>query len=415
MKAGEHACTLCAGRVTDLLDFGPQPVCNRFLPAPDANEYSHDLALGQCESCALVQIVDPVPIAELASRYEWVVYREPEDHLDALARVIAELPGITPESVVAGLSTVDDSLLRRLRQLGLSRQWRLDTAIDLGEDVYPPGVQLVQARLDAGLASRLAATHGRPDVLIGRFLLEHAQDASRFLAGIKALIGDGGYVVVEVPDCRKAQETGDYSAVWEEHALYFTEVTLQEAFRRSGFEVVRFVAYPYAIQDSLVLIARPTAAPAAAADALGEERARWRAWVRELPGTRARVRRFLGDRARGGRLAMFGAAQRGCSFINLLELQSELHAVLDDDPRKQGYYMPGSRAPILPSSALQDGGYTLCLLAARPESQEQLRRAHASFSKAGGSFISIYPDATSGLPLLTHIETGKNEDHKIQS
>lgn len=402
MEASSRPCALCGGRLTDILDFGEQPLCNRFLTSRDDAEYLHPLALGQCARCALIQILNPVPPTELSSRFEWIAYREPEDHLDALASVIAALPGMRSGPTAAGLSSVDDSLLRRLRERVSAKTWRIDVGDDLDADAYPPAVQLVQQKLSVRFAEALATRYGRPKAVIGRFVLEHAHDVRRFLAGVRSLVADDGYVIFEVPDCEKAQVTRDYSAVWEEHILYFTESMLRETVRRAGFEIKRLERYPYRIQDSLVVIAAPAQSVLAqglSAPEMALEKSRWNTWVASLDGTRERVRHFINTAAGIRRVAMFGAAQRGCSFVNLLGLGESLAVVLDDDERKHGYFMPGSRAPIAPSRTLNDGTFGLCLLASRPESQDGIRRANPAFLASGGRFASIYPDGPSGLPL----------------
>ena len=96
---------------------------------------------------------------------------------------------------------------------------------------------------------------------------------------------------------------------------------------------------------------------------------------------------------------MYGAAQRGCSFVNLLELSDHLDLVVDDNVRKHGFFMPGSRLPICQPSALLEGGRSLCLLAARPESQDAVIRTHKAFLDRAGIFLSIYPDGPSQLPV----------------
>ena len=104
-----HVCRQPA--VIDLLDFGPQPIRNRYLRSPDEAEYVHRLAIGCCGACGLVQLDDPAPADELRPRYDWLAYNEPEGHLDQLVSDITALPGVTAQSVFGGISYKDDSTL----------------------------------------------------------------------------------------------------------------------------------------------------------------------------------------------------------------------------------------------------------------------------------------------------------------
>ena len=125
-------CLICKREnVLKILDLGKQPICNRFLKKADEKEYKHSMELGQCHTCGLIQLITPTPSEKLKPQYEWITYNEAEEHLDKLAKVIANLPGITKDSVISGLSFKDDSLLERLKNMGFHNLWRLSPKEDL--------------------------------------------------------------------------------------------------------------------------------------------------------------------------------------------------------------------------------------------------------------------------------------------
>ena len=116
-----ETCRICGQpAIGEWLDFGPQALRNRFLRSRRESEYSHPLAIGVCSACGMVQLASPPPVCELRPRFDWIRYNEPEQHLDRVASTIAQLPGVTARSVVAGLSYKDDSTLARLNRLGFA-------------------------------------------------------------------------------------------------------------------------------------------------------------------------------------------------------------------------------------------------------------------------------------------------------
>jgi hypothetical protein len=52
-------CQICGGELETLVDFGPQPVCNRYLSSPGASEYLHPLILSQCPRDGVRPILSP--------------------------------------------------------------------------------------------------------------------------------------------------------------------------------------------------------------------------------------------------------------------------------------------------------------------------------------------------------------------
>ena len=389
------ACRVCGSdQARELLDFGEQPLCNRFLRDVAEKEYTHPLTLGLCGSCGLVQLLnDPVPVHQIRPRFEWITYREPEGHLDALADTLVGLVGSPGDAAYVGVSFKDDSLLARLRSRDASRTWRIHPETDLGIQARGVGVESIQDRLDSTNALELVERHGSCDVMIARHILEHAYDVGRFMEAARKLLKPGGLLVLEVPDCTRSFETRDFTTVWEEHTLYFTPHTFQSFCVFSGLEILQFDVIPYPLENSIVGVVRfKQGEPSRMSEeVLNGEKQRALAFAGDFGPRRNGLRRWLADfQMNRGKIAILGAGHLTCTFINLFGLSEHLEFVADDDPNKQGLFMPGSRLPIRGSKALRDEGILLCLLGVNPEHEEALVRRQASFVEAGGILRSIF-------------------------
>jgi SAM-dependent methyltransferase len=399
-----NQCRICSSpELPLLLDCGPQPICNRYLRSRDEAEALFPLALHQCRACGTIQLANPVPAAELKPSFDWITYTEPEAHLDELAEIMSRLPGLTSNSVIAGVSFKDDSTIARMERKGFTRVWRVDGIADLGSDQIAVGVETIQDRLTPQSSATIAATRGRADVLIARHIYEHAHQPLAFLRALTDLLRPGGYLVVEAPDCARALEGFDYTTIWEEHAFYFTAGTFLASFSHAGLEVIDSRCYPYPFENSLVaILQRAGCAPSHAGSPvdLGAERARAEAFAAQFDVRRDRLHRFLAETKRSkGPIAMFGAGHLACTFIYLLGLGDLIDFVIDDSPHKQGLFMPGSRLPIVGSAALRERGVALCLLSLNPTAEEKVMRKHQAFVDAGGKFASIAPASPHALRL----------------
>ncbi len=389
-------CYICKKKsVKKILDFGKQPICNRFLKDKNSAEHTYSLALGQCENCAMVQIISFPAAAELKPPYEWISYSEPEGHLDRLAGVLVNLSGLTKDSLILGISFKDDSLLERLKKSGFSNTYRLDPGQDLMINEPSYGVELIQERITLELAGLIKKNRGRPQVIIARHILEHAHNISRFMGSLKDLAGDTGYIVIEAPDCSRAFEYFDYTTVWEEHTLYFTPWTFRNSFDLLGLKLEYFENFPYAFENSLVGIAKVNTGNSAFlpdTNALAGEKTRMQNFAQNLERERKFIQGFLSDfRKTRGNIALFGAGHLACAFINLLGLKEHFKFAADDNPQKQGLFMPGSRLPIRGSQSLLEENIKLCILSFAPEKEEKVIRKNCKFIEQGGSFASIFP------------------------
>ena len=81
------------------------------------------------------------------------------------------------------------------------------------------------------------------------------------------------------------------------------------------------------------------------------------------------------------------------------EVEDAIDCVIDDNPHKRGLFMPGSRLPIVGSSALLERGIRLCLLSLNPIGEQKVIEKNAAFVAAGGAFASIFPASERALPV----------------
>ena len=395
-------CQVCGlSAVTEILDLGRQPVCNRYLAAADAPEALFPLALGVCERCGAVQLTQWPPAEQLRPTVDWITYNEPEAHLDALAQSVARLPGLAPSGLVVGVSLKDETLLQRLSQLGVGRCYRLDERADLNIEGAGAGVETVQAQLTPERAAALVARHGPAQLVVARHIVEHAHSVRAFVTALKILLAPGGYLLLEAPDCQAALDLHDYTTLWEEHTLYFTSATFRSLFGQAGLSLAFFDVCAYPFENVLAGIGRLEGGAAAALPpegAVAEERHRVRAFADGLADQRGRWGRFLAHyRRRGGSVAMLGAGHLGCAFVNFLELKDHLAFIVDDNPHKQGLCLPASRLPIRGPQALLDSEVRLCLLGLNPGAEEKVVARNRPYTDRGGQFLSIFPGSPRAL------------------
>ncbi len=398
-------CRLCLyDGITNWLDFGPQTLTNRFLRSQDETEYLHPCRLGVCRHCGTLQLESPVPVDEMRPRFDWISYNEPESHLDEVARILASLPGVSPLSTVGGITYKDESTLKRLHTLGLPNSWLAHPQTDLGLRSPLGGIESVQDRLTVPTADLLVAKFGRPDILLIRHVLEHSYDIHEVLRTARAIVKPDGYVLFEMPDSRKALERSDYTTVWEEHLFYFTPATLRQCFAVSGFEVAYLNRFYYSQEDVLVAIVKPSAG-AYPLPLAGPERAyeidRADRFIRAFPRARDRIYAMIAGFARTrGKVAMLGAGHLSGAFINLYGLNGLIDFVADDNPKKHGLFMPGSKAPILPSSELVSRDIKLCLMTVRAEIEDAVAAKNLAFTARGGVLASVFPESKYALEKL---------------
>lgn len=399
MRIQSSKCTVCQSKkLINSLSFGSQPPSNRFLSSESDclnSDVGYPLSLGYCKECGTIQLVDRMPVEVIRPRYDWLIYNEPEGHLDNVVTQLQNLHGISPSSRIIGVTYKDESTIRRLNELGF-----IDTACidcrDLDFKELSFGLETIQSDLTKPQTiMRLQEAYGEASLLLVRHIVEHASDASAFIKSLRGLLSPGGYMMLELPDSEKFFHSQNHSFIWEEHISYFTEKTVHQLAKAVGAKLIWMKRYSYQYEDSLVAVFRfdqsneDVKKLLPVSDVFSEKM--FCEFTSGLNLARVNWRKKLQPYAlKGEKVAVFGAGHLAVKFINFYELADMIECVVDDFPNKVGMLMPGSKLPIISSSELLARGVRICISTLSPESELKVRQKLASYFEAGGHFIPAF-------------------------
>jgi hypothetical protein len=345
--------------------------------------------LEACSQCGLLQLHDTPQPLQLRPPGRWTLFRDPERHLDDLSTAMAS--HLTEsQRVVMGLTYKDAPLVDRLRRLRDCRTVVLSRDSDWELSDPRDGIETMQGKLTPQWAERIRARYGPADVLCVRHLLEHAHHLPMFLAGCRALLAPEGWVLFETPGCETELIHGDAGALWEEHVMYFTPSTLRNVLERHGFHCRWIGNYPYPVEDCLAAWGRfdhgtdsrtiPTSSGADLLHRFDVARRQLRDRLEDLARTVA---------ATGRKLALWGAGHRTTTLVELLPARELFECVIDDDPDKQGRFLPGSHLPIVSAEVLSSGEIGACLCLLNPAVLQQVRQRLPADVTRGTQFVTL--------------------------
>jgi SAM-dependent methyltransferase len=392
------SCGACgADDVETVLDLGRQTVSSHFIAHPGEAAPERPLALAVCQRCGTVQLAQPFPFRTLVPPHDWITYREPEAHLDAVTEKLAGLPDLHQGSQILGMSFKDRTTLARLNSMGFRNTRLLDLYADLGAGYPNANIESVAGLMSRELAQSLTQRQGAADMVIARHVLEHAESLGDFLAALAELLKPDGYLILEVPECSANLIRQDYAMIWEEHAYYFNARTIRRAVLNAGFRIIALEVYRYPFEDIAVVYAtksqttanqldhadvkRDVAAARAYGDAFAAWTARYDALCRDLT-------------ADGRKLAAYGAGHLTCAFLHFHNLSRHFAYVIDDTPKKQNLFLPKSGIPVSGRGSLVADKIVACLFGLGPETEAKVIRNNKSYLDDGGVFYSMLADSS---------------------
>jgi hypothetical protein len=197
-------------------------------------------------------------------------------------------------------------------------------------------------------------------------VLEHLHDPVAALAALRsAVAGSGGIVYSEVPNGRLMLEQ---CALWDliyEHLSYFVPTSLALACRRAGLEVTTMDA---SFGDQFLWCeATPDGTREQRPDDEAVEAAVAAARAFGVAAERriAEARDELAALATDGPVVLWGAGSKGVTYLNLVSDVAPVAAVVDINPRKSGWGVPGTSLVISGPDVVDDLSPTT-VLAANP-------------------------------------------------
>jgi SAM-dependent methyltransferase len=398
-----RACRACgAAAPTPVLDLGRTPLANALLDEADlaAPEPTYPLVLAFCEACALLQLEHVVEPERLFRHY--VYFSSFSDtmvrHAEVLAARLATARGLGPGSLVMEAASNDGYLLRHYVARGVP-VLGIDPARNVAREAEARGVPTLPEFFGRATAARLVAEGRRADVFHAHNVLGHVPDLDGFVAGIAAVLKPDGVAILEFPYAKDMLDHGEYDTIYHEHLSYFTLTPLAALFGRHGLVVREAERIPLH-GGSLQLEVGPGGEPGPEVRALLAEEAAWGVrdvavyarFADRVAGIQRDLRALLADlKARGGRIAVYGASAKGATLLNTCRLGREtLDYVVDRSTVKQGLYTPGTRLEIFPPEKLLEDRPDYALLLTWNFAEEILAQ-QAAYRAGGGRFIVPIP------------------------
>ena len=213
-------------------------------------------------------------------------------------------------------------------------------------------VSFVRDFYGAGYASYNA------DFICCKMTLEHIATTAQFIAGIRKAVANDldTQVFFMLPEALRILQDCAFEDIYYEHCSYFTPHSLRYLFAAAGFDVVQ-TSNVYDGQY-LCIYAQPSAACKAPSTPCEQhELDQLDRLVTDFPGKFADKKKHwqrLIDQyhQNGDKLVLWGSGSKAVSFLTTLEVGEAVHYVVDVNPNRHGYFMPGSGQKIIAPAAL---------------------------------------------------------------
>lgn len=374
--AGHFSCRLCGSDMETSIDFSEQPIVNKLLEKPRQVK-KYPMQVGGCKQCGLFQILEPINALEFYTNYDngSSVKREPHLHklLDQLSSILST------DAKIMDVGCNDGKFLSHLRETGFTNLVGLEPTKNMSSVAIASGFKVFNTFLDVSTADEIVLGEGKFDCVIIRQVLEHIANLEDFGLAIQRLVKPGGVIAIEVPDAELNFRGPDY-ALWEEHVNYFTIKSLEIFFQLNGMKLVDsyvsiFSGLCLSVLARKIDIESEVFSLEPISNSIADDFSSFKRWSNGFLTFRENVKKEIESyNKQGFEVVLYGVGSRSSPFLNIVGICDMLSFAIDDDPRKQGKFLPGSNIEIV-SREIGLGrlnSQSLVLLGVNKENEEKL-------------------------------------------
>ena len=399
--------TNCRGckstRLFAFLPLGDHPPANGFVAPERLGEPEAKFPLDTfvCLDCALIQVADQIP-ANFFRQYVYIPGASPrmQEHFKGLAADI-DARFDRSKGRVVDIGCNDGTFLRAAR----ARGWTplgIDPATNIVEAVKDDGIDVINEYLSVPIAEAARTQYGPAAVIVTTNTIHHIGDLDEFMSAVRTLLADDGVFVVEVPHAEKLVQQNEFDGIYHEHVSQMSIKSFVDLFARFGMRVIDVT--PLSVHGGSVRVFGDKGSreqtPAAVTEWVkNEERAglfekdTYVQFARRVDALRDETLALLRSlKAKGKRLAAYGASARGNTVLNYYGIGPDLiDFVADRNSLKQGLYSPGMHIPVREPESLVRERPDYVLLLAWNFADEVIAQ-QAEYLQGGGTFILPLPE-----------------------
>ena len=356
-------CRICHNNSLEgFLSLGATPLANQFLDLDeiDKKEQTFPLSLSFCSVCGLVQLEHVVSPSLMFAEYPYVSSTTDtfRDHFSQMAEEVTNVCGVGPNSLVVDIGSNDGILLKPFQKLGM-RVIGVEPAANIAALARRDGIETVNDFFDKRVVEKIVKTAGQARIVTATNVFTHVDDIFGFVDSVKALLQKDGAFVLEVYYLLSILENMSFDMIYHEHLSYFTATTLNAFFQRAGMKIFRLEKVPTHGGSLRVYVEFPDGpfqTHSSVEESLSSEEKKgasdihtYRAFAASVMNMKSGLVEFIDNaRASGRRIVGYGAPAKATTLLCFCNIGiDKIPYIVDENPLKQGKYLPGVHIPIL--------------------------------------------------------------------
>jgi len=400
-------CRMCDGdSLTKVMELTPTPPGNDLLKEEELGnpEPVYPLDLYFCEHCHHLQlghVLDPQILYQKNYSYVSATSSVFVKYLQNYANDMIERFNLQPGTLVSDIGSNDGTCLRFFKDGGM-RVLGVDPAKEIAQRATESGIETVGDFFSYALAIKLREKYGSVGYITSHNACAHIDHLDDVMRGVEHWLDDQGVFVLEVGYFLDVYTNIWFDTIYHEHLDFHTVAPFDKLFARVGMEVIcvqRVAPQGGSIRVMAQKIGgRHKRDPSvdeliALEHEVGLDKAStFKDFDRQIREVRDQLQELTSSLKRKNKTIVgFGAPTKATTLLSHFSLGSDvLDFIVDDNPLKQGLYMPATHIPVYSAGKIYEERPDYVLILAWNFAQS-IMEMHQRYKEEGGQFIVPMP------------------------
>ena len=358
-----NKCRICKTTLDNpFLSLGSLPPANNLPKNNYHYEEKYPLELVFCNNCKLVQLNYLVDPEILFSNY---LYSSTsgmlENHFTDYVKNVSETIGLNQDSILVDIGSNDGLLLNCFKKDVTPNVIGVDPSINFAN---LNDIKTYCEFFSNKTVIEITENFGKVDLITANNVFAHIEDITNLTINIKTLLKDNGVFVIEVPYLNNMIEIGSFDLVYHEHLSYFSITPLHYFFNKLQMNIFKIEKIPTHGGSVRIFIQKNKGIHSidnSVKTYLSKERHLNDINIYQIfnKNIKNSVNNFKNElmtiRKQGHVIAGYAAPAKASTLLGYSNIDRNIiEYIIDDNPLKQGRFLPGTKIPIVNTEFLKN-------------------------------------------------------------
>lgn len=235
----------------------------------------------------------------------------------------------------------------------------IDPSKNLSEVCKSKGIDVITDFFTHELARDLGKKYS---LVVCTNVFQHLKDLHSFVRGVETLLDENGIWMLEFPYWINSVETNQFDQVYHEHIYYHSVTPLKRLMEKHGLKIINVTRQDiHGGSLRLVMCKKDSTRKedSTVKQILKEEESytseKYLQWGSKIADHIQESKRFIENLVKNGNTVFgFGAAAKGCVYLNAMKItDSQVPYIIDDTDLKQGKFVPGTGIRVVSRDILK--------------------------------------------------------------